>query len=764
MVHDPASKPEGENGSAGAGTNGEGAIAQNGSSNGANLMNNIFSKQNKRCAFVYQVTVGYVVEVKVSDRICQMTHFTCFISSPISLIFSPYQILHLQLNNGSTYEGVWHSIDSNKLVLRMARLVSTSAGKAPRSTMPERTKEFPMGEWVSINAKDVRMGASDVGIQGASDDAGGFGTDAAISRGRGAASGRELQRWAPDVDDEHLMHLEDSVKGPQRGWDQFALNEQKFGVRTDYHEELYTTALDPSKSKISVAEAERLATEIERGNRSNTTNIHLLEERGIEVDDGDMDEEDRYGAVIRDAQPPDASLGVPQRGVQTPTRPTGAWGRGAPPTVTAPISIDPRREANKVRAQMTGSSGPKAASPYGTPKQLASPLVGDAQKLAALNLDPGVTRVDAATRRDFEAFKAQQRTGPGSSPGGNFSSLSEMKQFSESVGTKLQKTISVDKTPSTTPTAAAGVDAAQPPATTTSPGEAPKKSSGLNPNAKSFNFNINAKEFVFTPKAPTTTSTTPAPSSTIVTAPRPAVIPQQQMYHTPAAGPSRVPPQYRPVDSHGHSHGPGDMSSGDGGPPGPSAQGYYARKRDDAGPRDKQGGYDYRKPIMDQRRHHDMRSTPPYPTDGGGGHPPPPPGAHAHAAHSRSPPTGMAMGPGMPTMMGGPMGGPMMMPAGTVFMAPGMPAGPGVPGRPAMQMYAIAPGPFLPGPPGAAPMMNRMMHMQMGYPGQTMPGGPGMGYGGGPQGGHGQQHGHPGPQQHRQGGGNPNMNGQGEMD
>lgn len=68
MVNGPASKPEGENGSAGAGTNGEAASALNGSSNGANLMDNIFSGSNRRCTFVYQVLVGYVVEVKVRDR------------------------------------------------------------------------------------------------------------------------------------------------------------------------------------------------------------------------------------------------------------------------------------------------------------------------------------------------------------------------------------------------------------------------------------------------------------------------------------------------------------------------------------------------------------------------------------------------------------------------------------------------------------------------------------------------------------------------
>lgn len=637
----------------------------------------------------------------------------------------------MQLNDGSTYEGIWHSIDSNVLVLKMARLMSTSTGKAPRSTMPEPRKEIPMGSWISINAKDVRMAPADVGPQGASDDAGGFGTDAAISRGRGGAQGRELQRWTPDIDDSHLMHLEDSVSNAQRGWDQFALNERKFGVRTDYHEELYTTALDPSKSKISVAEAERLAAEIERGNKSNTTNIHLLEERGIEVDDGDMDEEDRYGAVIRNAP----AGGDFQRGQPPPPpRPAGAWGRGAPATVTAPIAIDSRREANKVRAQMTGASGPKAASPYGTPKQLASPLVGDAQKLAALNLDPGVPRVDAATRRDFEAFKAQQRSGSAGSSGPSYASLSEMKQFSEAVGSKLQKTQSLDKTPDTTPTAAAAAESSS----TAASEEAPKKSTGLNPNAKSFNFNINAKEFTptFTPKA----STGPPPP--VLTAPRPVMQQQQQqhpqMYTQPNAGPPPRP-SYR-------------MPEGADGGEGPVG-GYYGRKRDDAGPRETGGYPDFRK--GGDRRHNEMRSTPPYPSDGG--HPPPLP---PHGGHARSPPTaGMHIAPGMPGIIhhGNPMGPPMMIQGmpGPVYMAGGVPSR-------GMPMYSM-PQQYIAGHPGQQQqmMINQRMQvphgMQLGFVPGGMPS-----HGGMP--GHGQYHGGPGgggggPPQGPHRGGNPSGGG-----
>ena len=74
---------------------------------------------------------------------------------------------------------------------------------------------------------------------------------------------------------------------------------------------------------------------------------------------------------------------------------------------------------------------------------MESPLISDAKKFEALNLEPGVTKVDEETRREFEAFKAKQS--------------SKQSEAAES-------------------------------------GE--KKKSTLNPNAKSFSFNINAKDFI----------------------------------------------------------------------------------------------------------------------------------------------------------------------------------------------------------------------------------------------------------------------------
>ena len=76
-------------------------------------------------------------------------------------------------------------------------------------------------------------------------------------------------------------------------WDQFAENEKRFGVKTDFSEELYTTVLDKSGADFKKKEekAAKLAKEIEKGV---TSNLHVAEERGHRVYGKDADEEKMY--------------------------------------------------------------------------------------------------------------------------------------------------------------------------------------------------------------------------------------------------------------------------------------------------------------------------------------------------------------------------------------------------------------------------------------------------------------------------------------
>ena len=119
-----------------------------------------------------------------------------------------------------------------------------------------------------------------------------FRTDSAISGSRNQGE-RVLQKWVPDGPVATQGGLESGSKSKDGPWDQFAENERRFGVTTDYDENIYTTTIDKAHPlyKQRVAEAEKKAREIER---SATNNVHVAEERITDnlKDDG-VDEEDK---------------------------------------------------------------------------------------------------------------------------------------------------------------------------------------------------------------------------------------------------------------------------------------------------------------------------------------------------------------------------------------------------------------------------------------------------------------------------------------
>jgi PAB1-binding protein PBP1 len=90
------------------------------------------------------------------------------------------------------------------------------------------------------------------------------------------------------------MSLE-SGRNQSGTWDQFAVNERLFGLKTDYDENIYTTTIDRSHPDYQkrLAEADRKAREIEN---SDSVNRHVLEERirdHLTIDDSGLDEEDK---------------------------------------------------------------------------------------------------------------------------------------------------------------------------------------------------------------------------------------------------------------------------------------------------------------------------------------------------------------------------------------------------------------------------------------------------------------------------------------
>lgn len=80
-------------------------------------------------------------------------------------------------------------------------------------------------------------------------------------------------------------------------WDQFEVNQRKFGVKSTFREEIYTSVInksDPSYKKLE-HEAQRIAAEILA---DQSDNIHIAEERG-QVNFEHLDEEERYSSVLR---------------------------------------------------------------------------------------------------------------------------------------------------------------------------------------------------------------------------------------------------------------------------------------------------------------------------------------------------------------------------------------------------------------------------------------------------------------------------------
>ncbi|PFH52983.1 hypothetical protein AMATHDRAFT_1711 [Amanita thiersii Skay4041] len=126
-----------------------------------------------------------------------------------------------------------------------------------------------------------------------------FRTDTDISQKK-VVRERELQAWQPGSDTPNMPPSQNDetfgAASSNTSWDQFAVNEKLFGVRTNFDEDLYTTKLDRSGADFKERErkAQRIANEILG---TATSNPHVLEERGHIIDD--TNEEDKYGAVVR---------------------------------------------------------------------------------------------------------------------------------------------------------------------------------------------------------------------------------------------------------------------------------------------------------------------------------------------------------------------------------------------------------------------------------------------------------------------------------
>ncbi|GAA5847908.1 hypothetical protein JCM3766R1_003182 [Sporobolomyces carnicolor] len=202
---------------------------------------------------------------------------------------------------------------------------------APADPTPKPSLIINARDLLEVEASDVVLDPSPSSSSSASKSAphkDSFRTDTDISGLPPPSRPRErdLQAWSAGADAWGAGGIEDSTSngigglsldddfaqkptngkrgGPAGGsgaWDQFAANERMYGLKTDYDEEIYTTKLDRSTKdfKDREARAAQLEKEILKGSSSLASNAHMAEERGEQVDDGDVNEEDRYGAVQR---------------------------------------------------------------------------------------------------------------------------------------------------------------------------------------------------------------------------------------------------------------------------------------------------------------------------------------------------------------------------------------------------------------------------------------------------------------------------------
>mmetsp|Transcript_14143 Transcript_14143/g.40080 ORF Transcript_14143/g.40080 Transcript_14143/m.40080 type:complete len:619 (+) Transcript_14143:229-2085(+) len=412
------------------------APAANGKGFSSHLKGSNVSNIDQRLFFTAQVLIGYTVQVTVKG--------------------------------GKVYEGIFHAIEVETegqlgIMLKMATTIALEGGKAldmkGLAVKPETNLLIRGDDLIWVTAKEVKMASADVGPD--AEDMG-FGTDSAISKVRGGAGliGRKLEKWVPDG--EEGMSLEDLSlnETSYHGWDQFAVNSKMYGVESSFDEAIYTTTLDKRGSKISEAEASRIAREIERGQMA-PTNRHLAEERGLAVDDSGMDEEDKYSSVIRSDPAPPAK--TTSRGPSMP-----AWSMKGAGVAAVQGQIDAGSGAVPEKTNKEAPGGSAAATDEAAKK---SPSEADVSENSEL---------PAATTTDTPAAAASAK------PDSTADEKAEASKDSDKEGTREKETNKEEEKPAK-----------------------PAIKSTLNVNAKPFTLNPLAKEFVpsFASTAPTATST-----------------------------------------------------------------------------------------------------------------------------------------------------------------------------------------------------------------------------------------------------------------
>ncbi|KAM7208528.1 hypothetical protein V8F20_001209 [Naviculisporaceae sp. PSN 640] len=184
-----------------------------------------------------------------------------------------------------------------------------------------------------------------------------FRTDNAISNARYGVE-RPLQRWDGGSAGEAL---EDSLEtsGNNKAWDQFETNERKFGLKTDYNENIYTTEINKNHPEYEkrMSFADKKMREIQA---TAAFNPHVAEERIMDFVGGDhRDEEDKYSGVRRQQQVQDFPPLTSRENKYTP--PARRAPTGNPTVKGAPV--DPAIISSQLKGAPSQKPTPKEDEP-----------------------------------------------------------------------------------------------------------------------------------------------------------------------------------------------------------------------------------------------------------------------------------------------------------------------------------------------------------------------------------------------------------------
>ncbi|CAG8532089.1 14193_t:CDS:10 [Funneliformis caledonium] len=303
------------------------------------------------------------------------------------------------VKNGAKYQGLLKTASTNGelgVVLKMARKVLT---KAEEKTVQNRvipTYIIMAKDLMEIHACEVDFSACEKLLSEREGSGAVFLTDTDIS---GRVEGRLEFR-------EHSNNV---------SWDQFAVNEQLFGIKTDFNEEIYTTKLDRSRADFKERERQAIAIANEI-TRSSTTNVHMLEERGIMIEESQMDEEDKYGAVVRSRDPskymPPQLRKLQEQQLQQHTGPSPVAKKSEPSKEPAKEVISPGTETKPFRipepvAALLNSHTPRKTGIDAEGKPIEAQIVTTFRKFATNEKERLQQRKQAIARKEMDGKMAE---------------------------------------------------------------------------------------------------------------------------------------------------------------------------------------------------------------------------------------------------------------------------------------------------------------------------------------------------------------------